>query len=71
MNDFHKHQTGQPKENTIKEIRYQLVGWWLFILCAVFFIASAIKNKDVFTLVGSIIFLIACIVFILPLRKKK
>jgi hypothetical protein len=41
----------------------------------VFFIASSLKNKDILGLVASIIFLIACFVFIIPLviysRKGK
>jgi ABC-type lipoprotein release transport system permease subunit len=33
----------------------------------VFFIASSLKNKDILGLVASIIFLIACFVFIISL----
>jgi hypothetical protein len=32
-----------------------------------FFIASSLKNRDILSLVASIIFLIACFVFIIPL----
>lgn len=49
------------------EIKYQLSGWILFIICAIFFLASSLKNQDVLTFIGSVIFLIACIVFIIPL----
>lgn len=63
------------KKNTLsQDALYQLWGWILFIICAVFFITSGLVNKDMFTLVGSVIFLIACIVFIIPLvnaNKKK
>ena len=55
--------------NRQQKTRYQLYGWVLFILCAVFFIASSLKNADYLGLVASIIFLIACFVFIIPLLK--
>ena len=55
--------------NRQQKTRYQLYGWVLFILCAVFFIASSLKNADYLGLVASVIFLIACFVFIIPLVK--
>ncbi len=60
MNESRKNHKGQ-------EIRYQLAGWILFVLCAIFFIASALKNRDTLALIGSVIFFISCIVFIIPL----
>ena len=60
----------ENQENQIgKEIKYQLTGWILFILCAIFFIASSLKNGDTLTFIGSVIFLIACMVFLVPLFK--
>jgi hypothetical protein len=53
-----------------QKIRYQICGWALFVLCAVFFITSSLKNKDILGLVASIIFLLACFVFIIPLVKN-
>jgi len=47
--------------------KFQLTGWLLFIICAIFFIISSIQTFDPLLLIGSIIFLIACIVFIIPL----
>lgn len=60
MNERRKNHKGQA-------IGYQLAGWILFVLCAIFFIASALNNRDTLTLIGSVIFLISCIVFIIPL----
>jgi len=62
MKEYHENQT-------IQGIKYQIVGWILFIICAIFFIASSLKNHDILTFIGSIIFLIACIVFFIPLVK--
>lgn len=50
-----------------RETKYYLSGWILFIICAIFFIASSLKNHDTLTFIGSVIFLIACIVFLIPL----
>jgi len=50
-------------------IKYQIAGWILFISCAIFFIVSSLKNQDILTFIGSVIFLIACIVFIIPLIR--
>ncbi len=55
---------------TKRNLKFELWGWILFILCAGFFITSSIINHDPFTLIGSIIFLIACLVFIRPLMTK-
>jgi len=60
----------ENKENRTRwEIRCQLVGWMLFIMCAIFFIASSVRNHDILTFIGSVIFLIACIVFLIPIFR--
>ena len=53
----------------VQDLKYQLSGWILFILCAIFFLASSLKNQDTLTFIGSFIFLIACIVFLIPLVR--
>ena len=50
-----------------KAIRYQLYGWILFITCALLFIAESVISREPLVLVGSIIFLLACILFLIPL----
>ena len=62
MKENQQNQIGQ-------EIKLQLLGWILFIICAIFFIASGLKNHDILTFIGSVIFLIACIVFLIPLVR--
>jgi hypothetical protein len=54
-----------------RDTKYQLWGWILFVVCAGFFIVSSIQNQDTFGLAASIIFLIACIVFLIPLVFKQ
>ena len=62
MKESQKNQIGQ-------EIKYQLAGWILFVICAIFFIASGLKNHDFLAFIGGVIFLIACIVFLVPLVR--
>jgi len=57
------------KNHEGQDLKYQLLGWILFIVCAIFFIASSLKNGDPLTLIGSVVFLIACMVFLMPLFR--
>jgi hypothetical protein len=53
------------------ERTYHLVGWVLFLVCAAFFIASAVRSGDLLYLIGSIIFFVACISFVIPLVSNR
>ena len=50
-----------------RELKRQLWGWIVFIICSVLFIASSIRNRDVLSLVASILFLVGCVIFMIPL----
>ena len=52
------------------EKKCHLAGWILFVVCAGFFIASAVKAQDFVMIVGSVIFLVACLVFLVPFLAK-
>lgn len=58
-----------------EDTKYQLAGWVLFILCAVLYAVSSLRNHDILSFIGSLIFLIACLVFLVPvvksIRKRK
>ena len=56
-------------ETLNKDTKFNIFGWVVFIICSLFFLASSIKNKDIFSLIGSILFLFACFVFLVPLLK--
>ena len=68
-------ENSQPRKachlNTIKrrEYVYQLWGWILFLVCAIFFIISGIINGDIPTILGSVFFFVACFLFLIPLIK--
>ena len=53
-----------------RERKFHLSGWILFLVCAGFFIASNIEVGNPLGLTGSIIFLVACLAFVIPLVIK-
>lgn len=56
-------------ENRGEEISH-LWMWFVLGVC-LFFLAASIKSGDTLYLIGSIVFFIACIFFIIPLAIKK
>ena len=53
--------------NLTPEKKFQLWGWMLFVICALLYMVSAIESGSVLGLLGSIVFLIACVLFLIPL----
>lgn len=53
-----------PDNGLWKGKRYELGGWLLFVVSALFFIASSIRNGDVIGLLGGVFFLLACVAFL-------
>jgi len=51
-------------ERTIR--RLGLGGWLLFVVSAIFFTLSALRSGDLLGLLGALVFLIACFVFLVP-----
>ena len=52
------------------EVKYHLAGWILFILCALLFILSALQNGDLILTLASLVFLVACILFLIPILHR-
>jgi len=48
----------------------QLWGWILFIISALFFIATSLRARDMLGLLGGLFFLVACIVFLIPFFRS-
>ncbi len=46
---------------------FHLTGWLLFLVCAIFFIMQYLLHSSALGLIGSIVFLFGCIVFLIPL----
>lgn len=49
-----------------KQVRYDLVGWVLFLLCALLFLFAAIDDRDPILTLASLLFLGGCVVFLIP-----
>ena len=47
-----------------KNRNYDLWGWLLFVVSALFFVASSIRNGGMLGLLGGVFFLLACVVFL-------
>tara|TARA_B110000438_G_scaffold211090_1_gene203120 strand:- start:794 stop:958 length:165 start_codon:yes stop_codon:yes gene_type:complete len=53
----------------VKNRNINILGWILFLISAVGFIVSSLENF--WALFGSIFFLIACLVFLIPFFRKE
>jgi len=53
-----------------RDTKFQLCGWLLFVLSAVFFIAASIRSGDMLGLIGGLLFFVACIVFLTPFFRR-
>ena len=62
MDDFE-----MSDESESQELKLQLWGWTVFIGCSVLFVVSSIRNRDVLSLVASFLFLVGCVIFMIPL----
>ena len=51
------------------ERKCQIWGWLLFVISAIFFIATSLRAGDMLGLLGGLFFLIACLVFLIPFFK--
>ena len=50
-----------------RENRYHLAGWVLFLLCAALFLFSALRDGDGVLALASLVFLLGCVLFLIPL----
>ena len=46
-------------------------GWWLFVICALCFVAVALINRDWLSLIGSLAFLAANALFMVPVYRRR
>ena len=53
------------------EKKCHLAGWVIFVVCAGFFIASSLRSGDAVGLAGGVLFLLACIVFLVPFFVRR
>ena len=51
--------------------RWILAGWLLFIVSAAFIISARLRSGDMLALTGGVFFLLACLVFLLPVLNSR
>jgi predicted membrane channel-forming protein YqfA (hemolysin III family) len=54
----------------MKERTYHLVGWMLFLASSVLYTVSAWRSGDPAGLIGSVLFLLACLLFVIPMLRE-
>jgi predicted membrane channel-forming protein YqfA (hemolysin III family) len=66
--DMTRNEASEMSDNDKnQEAKLHLLGWILFIICAVLYTASSIRNHDILAIAASIHFLIGCVIFMIPL----
>lgn len=50
--------------------RFDFWGWILFLVCALLFGAAGLRDGDVLITVGSVVFLVACVLFLIPHLRR-
>ncbi len=57
--------------NFLQKRTFEIAGWVIFLVSAAMFTASGIRAGDVFSTAGSVLFLGACFVFLVPLVGER
>jgi hypothetical protein len=55
----------------MSERSLHLGGWVLFIVSALFFIASGLRAGDTVGVLGGIFFLVGCLAFLVPMLRPR
>lgn len=69
MADSEPAKSNRPEKTAKSKTRQEIIGWLLFTLSAMVFMAAGLRNGDLLTLLASLIFLIACLVFLVSLIR--
>lgn len=55
----------------MKDDHYQIIGLLGFIVAGVIFVVIGVQTDDILTIIGSAIWIISCLIWIIPLIKKR
>lgn len=58
------------KERFTRDERYQLAGWALFVVSSALYTLAGVQFKSGVTVIASLFFLVACLVFMYPILHK-
>lgn len=53
-----------------RERRCHLVGWWVFVGSAACFIITGVRSGDTLTIIGGVLFLLGCLIFLYPMAYR-
>ncbi len=53
----------------MEERHYQLIGLVGFVIAGLFFVAIGIRAGDALTIIGSLVWIAACVVWMIPFLK--
>jgi len=54
---------------SVMRFDHEALSWWLFLVCALFFVVGSIRAGDPVFLGGSMLFLVACVVYLVGRRR--
>lgn len=55
----------------MSEMFFTKLGWWLFVVSAIFFIWAAWRAGDMIATIGAVAFLAANISFMIPVYRRR
>jgi len=50
----------------MKAKKLHFIAWLLFLICGVFYLIAALRDRDPLLIVGSVCFVVAVAIFLLP-----
>jgi hypothetical protein len=53
-----------------RKSQFEFTGWLIFVASAICYIAASIPTGDPFSIAGGVLFLVACIVFMIPMLQQ-
>ncbi|MGB0505368.1 MAG: cytochrome oxidase subunit III [Pikeienuella sp.] len=56
--------------STRRKSQFELTGWLIFVASALCYIAASIPTGDPFSIAGGVLFLVACIFFMVPMLRR-
>jgi hypothetical protein len=46
------------------------MAWLLFLICGIFYLIAAIRDRDSLLIAGSLCFVVAVVIFLLPVKSS-
>ena len=50
--------------------RFEFIGWITFVASAGFYLVAGLRAGDALSIMGSVLFFVACIFFLAPMLKR-